>query len=292
MGRHTITMEPKKRWKKVLYEDQGVPDNYVDESFLDEMQKNVHIRTYHYWSVVQESGVVTQQICSVCLFVAMFLFMDDKVLSPKVLFCVSSFLTIIGYCIHELLEYMEEDSDNMQTRTGWSAMKTVLMFVAFSYGLSPILMTLTDTISTDTVYAMTAAMLLANLLFHDYGADAAVVSGALSLNAAIFASVCLASRLHTTWHAFTTVTLAVEVFALWPVLRRKLKVKVKHSQLVLTIILTLVTVVTIATLSTVAAVLLTLLYVFITFVCPAWLISLQPYKNNIYGPWDEAEIKD
>ena len=27
-------------WRKVLYEDQGVPDNYVDESFLDEMRKN------------------------------------------------------------------------------------------------------------------------------------------------------------------------------------------------------------------------------------------------------------
>ena len=30
----------KKPWRKVLYEDQGVPDNYVDESFLDEMKKN------------------------------------------------------------------------------------------------------------------------------------------------------------------------------------------------------------------------------------------------------------
>ena len=29
-----------KVWRKVLYEDQGVPDNYVDESFLDEMKKN------------------------------------------------------------------------------------------------------------------------------------------------------------------------------------------------------------------------------------------------------------
>ena len=29
-----------KRWRKILYEDQGVPDNYVDESFLDEMKKN------------------------------------------------------------------------------------------------------------------------------------------------------------------------------------------------------------------------------------------------------------
>ena len=29
-----------KRWKKVLYEDLGYPDNYVDKSFLEEMKKN------------------------------------------------------------------------------------------------------------------------------------------------------------------------------------------------------------------------------------------------------------
>jgi len=50
------------------------------------------------------------------------------------------------------------------------------------------------------------------------------VSQSLSLNAAIFASVCLASRLPTVWHAFTTITVAVEIFVLWPVLRRNLKV--------------------------------------------------------------------
>jgi len=33
-------MRWKKPWKKVLYEDQGVPDNYVDKSFLEEMKKN------------------------------------------------------------------------------------------------------------------------------------------------------------------------------------------------------------------------------------------------------------
>ena len=53
-------------------------------------------------------------------------------------------------------------------------MKTTCIFLAFSYGLSPVLMTLTDTTSTDTIYAMTVAMLLANLLFHDYGPSAAM----------------------------------------------------------------------------------------------------------------------
>ena len=35
-----VQIKAKKPWRKVLYEDQGVPDNYVDESFLDEMKKN------------------------------------------------------------------------------------------------------------------------------------------------------------------------------------------------------------------------------------------------------------
>lgn len=52
--------------------------------------------------------------------------------------------------------------------------KTFILFTGFSFGLSPVLVSLTETISTDTIYAMTTIMLLANLLFHDYGANAAM----------------------------------------------------------------------------------------------------------------------
>ena len=57
---------------------------------------------------------------------------------------------------------------------GWDDLRTCISFLAFGLGLSPVLMTLTETISTDTIYAMTCFMLLANLLFHDYGANAAM----------------------------------------------------------------------------------------------------------------------
>ena len=33
-------MAKKKCWRKILYEEQDYPDNYVDESFLDELKKN------------------------------------------------------------------------------------------------------------------------------------------------------------------------------------------------------------------------------------------------------------
>lgn len=60
------------RWKKVLYERQPFPDNYVDRRFLEELRKNIYARKYQYWAVVFESSVVVQQLCSVCVFVCVF----------------------------------------------------------------------------------------------------------------------------------------------------------------------------------------------------------------------------
>ena len=51
------------------------------------------------------------------------------------------------------------------------------------------------------------------------------VSRSVSLNASVFATVCLASRLQSSWHAFVTVTFAIQLFALFPALRRKIKVR-------------------------------------------------------------------
>ncbi len=38
--------------------------------------------------------------------------------------------------------------------------KSLILFLAFSFGLSPILRTLTDSISTDTIYAMTVRYII------------------------------------------------------------------------------------------------------------------------------------
>ena len=33
-------------WHKILYKDQGVPDYYVDDSFLDELKKNCNLFSF------------------------------------------------------------------------------------------------------------------------------------------------------------------------------------------------------------------------------------------------------
>ncbi|CAG2236558.1 GPI2 [Mytilus edulis] len=279
-----------KRWRKILYEDQSVPDNYVDSSFLDELQKNLHTRKYDYWTVCEQSGEVTQQISSLGLFVVAYVYMENGWLSPHTLFTITTTLTCIGYLLKVYIDHYYQDTTS--NRTLLDDIKTALVFAGFSYGLSPVLVSLTETISTDTIYAMTAMMLLGNLVFHHYGANAALVSEALSLNAGLFASVCLASRLHTTWHSFSTVTFSIEIFGLWPMLRRNLRKHIPQTQRWLTFLLMIITSMLLWTFSTVAAIFYITLFLFITFICPAWLVSLQPLKNNIHGPWDEAVIEE
>ncbi|XP_028394609.1 phosphatidylinositol N-acetylglucosaminyltransferase subunit C-like [Dendronephthya gigantea] len=218
----------KQQWKKILYEEQDYPDNYVDESFLDELRKNVYTRTYHFWNVSNAAGTVSQQVSSLCVFVMIFVYMKEELVSPSILFLASAVVTLISYFIY-IMTCWEQKTKNVK-----DDVKSLILFLSFSFGLSPILRTLTDSISTDTIYAMTVFMLGMNLLMHDYGASGAIVSKAVSLNTAIFGSVCLASRLPSSWHAFVTVITAVEIFALFPLFREQMKVFSPGSQPVMT----------------------------------------------------------
>lgn len=101
--------------------------------------------------------------------------------------------------------------------------KSATIFLISGFAVSPVLKTLTETISTDTIYSMVTIMMLVHLLFYDYGTKAAIVSSPISLNAAIFGAVCLASRLSSIYHVFALMVLASDMFVMFTVLRHRLK---------------------------------------------------------------------
>lgn len=71
--------------------------------------------------------------------------------------------------------------------------------------LTPGAQTLTRSISSDTIVASTAYLLLLHLYLHDYNFVNSVtdtLTGSLSLGAAVFASVLLASRMRSQVQAF------------------------------------------------------------------------------------------
>lgn len=120
-------------------------------------------------------------------------------------------------------------------------MKTLILLFGSLFTLSPVLRTLTNSISDDTITACTTFLLAVHMFFHDYsyvnGSTHKFVlstsihayilrfSAPVSLNAAIFASVLLASRLPSNLHVFALISIAIEIFALFPILRHYIKVR-------------------------------------------------------------------
>ena len=103
----------------------------------------------------------------------------------------------------------------------------MLLIIVVLLGLSPVLKTLTEDTSSDTIWLFTTVLFGMNAMFHDYsmhtnGSDCRS-SGNMSLNAAISASVLLASRLDNAYDVFGLVLFAIVWFALYPHFRRVLR---------------------------------------------------------------------
>eukprot|EP00160_Parvularia_atlantis_P004220 Unigene13550_Nuclearia_a/m.41040 Unigene13550_Nuclearia_a/g.41040 ORF Unigene13550_Nuclearia_a/g.41040 Unigene13550_Nuclearia_a/m.41040 type:complete len:370 (-) Unigene13550_Nuclearia_a:13-1122(-) len=279
------------RWRKLLYVAQPFPDNHVDGSFLEELQRNVNVRVYDYWELVRLSGSITQQGSSIVLFAAIFIYAHTGVLSATALVAFAVATTLLGFVYWDWRIRAVDPS--LAYPVVQAAQGAVLFFVSL-LALSPVLRTLTEHTSSDTVWALTSILFFSNLLLHDYSTvtatNVAKLPGALSLNAAISGSVMLASRLPSTWHVFGLMALAIEWFALFPMFRRYLHLLAPEYSTRITLAMVLLTTALLATLSTTITVLFGASVLFITFVCPYWLLWMQRYKNEIHGPWDEATL--
>ncbi|MBN3295662.1 phosphatidylinositol N-acetylglucosaminyltransferase subunit C [Amia ocellicauda] len=278
---------PAAAWRKVLYEQQPFPDNYVDRRFLEELRRNEGLRRHRLGALVRGAAAVAQQLACVALFLALWVYMERGALSPLTLLGAGLVCVLLGYALYEALA---PAGGGGRGRTRWADLQSAAIFLAFTFGFSPVLKTLTESVSTDTVLATAALMLLAHLLSFPYAAPSP--PGSLSLNAALFASVCLASRLPGALHAFAMLTAALLVFALWPCLLRRLRDTAPRGHPWVAALVCVGGVAAVGSLWPVAALLLALLLLSLALLCPLLLLWLQRHKDNIHGPWDEAEIRE
>ncbi|RLO11194.1 hypothetical protein DYB28_001484, partial [Aphanomyces astaci] len=122
----------------------------------------------------------------------------------------------------------------------WQGVKEGMLFSATLSILSPVLRTLTESYAVDTIWALSVALTGIHLITHDYtyinGTTYKYVlvpcptctsryAGTISLNAAIFTSVLLASLLHSNEQVFSFVLFAIEVFAVSPIAQHNIKVQ-------------------------------------------------------------------
>lgn len=192
-----------------------------------------------------------------------------------------------------------------RARLRLGTIKSAILIYFTLLGLSPILKSLTRSTSSDSIWAMSFWLLAINIFFFDYSGSGGVRKlpvASLSTNAALMASTVLASRLPSTGQVFSLTLFSIEVFGLFPVFRQYARHRSWRYHVVLTVLLVLGAGGGVGMIlgdkdeqrglpwknGLIGMVVGCLISALAMGGCSWWLIGLQKYKNEIYGPWDPA----
>ena len=269
---------PRGPWRKVLYDNAGFPDNFTPpECFLAARTFNQNLVLYTRAQCLAGAARVGTQISDVIIFWCCYNYIKAGDISPATLLLTTFTISLLGFLLIVLLV-------NAGVRKhAWPAIKTTFLFVMTGYALSPILHNLTESISTDSIHSMAASSFLLHVVSADYGVTAPLTSWQISLNASVFSSVCLASRLDSHTQAFSLLSLSVFVFLLLPTTRPLLLPTIPWTVITSSTSLYLLSTVSIPHTWLALTVLLV-----VEVLCPLLFHHLQSDKLTIHGPWDEA----
>ncbi|KAF7320325.1 Phosphatidylinositol N-acetylglucosaminyltransferase [Mycena kentingensis (nom. inval.)] len=273
-----------------LWRRQPLPDNYFDSQFLSSLVHNANFRPYTYWPLVLLSCAITQHLATIFVFLSVFIRLKEEYLDPNVLVWTSVAAFLVGYLLWDLLDRAAAPPAHRRANRVKAVKSSILIFLALM-SLSPVLRTLTAATSSDSIWALSASLFALNALLADYSATSnrsERLTSVLSMNAAVSASVVLASRLPSDLAVFALILFSVQAFALFPRLRRRLGSYHPALQAAFTVAFVG------ASLSFALPFLRRVVRVYaavqlcLAFVAPAVVVWAQKFKNEIRGAWDVA----
>ena len=297
----TISNDSTPKWSRKLYLKQPFPDNHVDSStFLRQLQLNLNVPIHTLSQMISDSFPIVQHLTSILFFIGCFLLILDSRLSLNSLLNLANGTTIIAYsgwvlyARNQISLEFSKDREMVLRKKGRETIIHGLIFSLLLMIFSPILKTLTEDTSSDTIWAISTILFLLCWMTHDYSSSDPIAKSAhtrydslvknysspFSLNCAMLGSIALASRLPTVTHVFGFLSLAVNIFAFFPILRRIIKklfgspgeTFLSFSSIFVTFLLWWNVFVPVAFIF-IASIL------FINFLCPLWLLRLQKYKK-------------
>ncbi|KAG8346233.1 putative Phosphatidylinositol N acetylglucosaminyltransferase [Trypanosoma vivax] len=283
-------------WRKVLYTRQPYEDNYVDpQQFLQDLRQNVSIATYKYSHVVMDTLAVIQQLSFVTLFLAMFWMIFYSRIDECVLMWTNVSLFAMSFAFFAHLQ-RQQALERGKTPVPFvhclvEMLKRVAPLVSVLILLSPVLQTLTVTYSNDTIAALTVISMCVHLLLTDYNylnCYSEKYQQNAAINAATFANILVASRIHSPLKSGTLITFGILCFSLSPIPRHHLKRHSLTAHVVLTFLVCGFAVGTLLLVPVLAVVYCFVLLV-VALVIPWCFVTLHNgMKDQINGPWDEA----
>jgi phosphatidylinositol glycan class C protein len=277
-------------WNRQLHTQQHFPDNYVDSSFLAQLVTNAHhSEPASSFQVAQGAAVLVQQISATILFLSCYgLLHSGRSMFVQIAFADASCCLFLAGAISTLRFF--SPSVKVRPPVQWAqAIRFCSVILVSLLALSPVLKTLTQSYCNDSLWTLTGLLLVAHLITHDYSLILGPrnVPGILSMNAAMCASILLASRLSSATHAFACISIAVQIFALFPIFRDHIRLHSELAHGILTFTTILMTASTLLFFSTLLVTAYVIGVLFILLVCPVWFsVVSKRYKNEINGPWD------
>lgn len=283
------------KWRKVAYGGMqpGYDDNYTDDSFLGGMVMNANVVKRDLMKVMRDSVSISQYLCIVVLVGVVWTYTLNSSLSEKSLLLIDASLLMSGFVILLLTEKMLSLDQLLHY------LANVAFFTSGLYVLAPIYRTLTTSISSDSIWAVTVSLMIIHLFLHDYARSTVHASGTwknptltscISLNASIVASVFVASRLPSSGYVFAIMLFSLVIFLFAPLVTHCIKKRSFCLHLLFSFVLMAVSLAFVYKLHRVLFFMFLVLLVFVSVVCPYWLIRIQEYKFEINGPWDEAKL--
>ena len=274
--------------RRKLYEPPpgGRPDNHTDASFLGALVLNAHIQRRAYRGAVADSLAIAQQLCVAAASGAAFAHLHGGRLAPERLLRAAGALVALGVALDQA-----SGPGRLRPRKVLRVARQSALLAVGVHNLSPLLRSLTRTVSTDSALALATLLGLVHLYCHDYHFVNSVtdhLTGTVSVGAGVVATVLLASRLRTDLQAFSYILFSLELVVLSPFLRRSVARGSKPGHAVLTALMVLGTAALLRPFGGLPTAAFAALVAAVTFAFPALLVSSEKYKVAINGPWDEA----
>ena len=235
---------------------------------------------------------MSQHLSTTLLFVGCFLHLRRGHITPQSLAGLSALgIVVCASTTPALAHTLGSPSRPLAQPLSYALLCLVIL------ALSPLLRTLTEATTSDSIVALSAALFLLSFALADYscatpGNDDSTpphLPATLSLNASLCAGIVLASRLDSPIQAFSLLLSSIFFFAFLPRwIRRHLPSQPHRPTLALvyTTAITLTSCALLAPFSLSAAVISVSVAAFLSIVCPAWMKRAQQWKVGRRGPWD------
>ncbi|SCN59510.1 phosphatidylinositol N-acetylglucosaminyltransferase, putative [Plasmodium chabaudi chabaudi] len=277
-----------KKWRKILYEDQGYEDNYVHKDFLSHLLTNFRTK-YKYSNIVHSMLCINHQIMIVLFHLLSYYSINNNIISHRFIYTIN----IIIIILKEVLVYEIHKSLN---DTFKNILDTTIM-IGIIWILSPVMISLTQTHSDDTVYLVSLCILLPiHFMFHKYGFmyeknENIDIFDSTSLSCVVVESVILGSRLPSITQVFSFLLCSSILFFYTPFIVQTIALKnINYYNYVLFPIIFIILSICIRSISVPLFYAHLFGHAFMLFVIPALFVNKHNSKTVLEGPWDISGV--